>query len=588
MQPGQVPNSPSRPTGSSSRLGPRTQSISHQQLWWACFDGVVEQAKNILETYDLDVNKTNSKGQTCLWIACFQGHMPVVEFLLSLTDVRPVTESLFKLVSGVVLCCNVDKPCTELGKTPLYAACEMNRIDVVRYLLEETGASINMPTKFEESPLHIASFHGHDEIVQLLLASGAAINQCDTKKRTALNIASYLGNMSVVKILLQHDGVNTRLKDCFGQDPRDSAEDGGREEIVQILSKHRFENPTDEELELRLAEERISEKRAQIHAREERQDKREAIAKEKEKRERLEQRKAASVKKAERDASAERKRKQVAKAKREVQAEREKQMQVLVTAKQDINNKNSKEKPMKETDEQKVKDQAKEERLQHNSEKSKEILIVEKDVSVSSQPSSSTSTIEEQFKDVFSPKVLNAYLSLFAEYDIDNSGDIDSSELKALLEAAGKKVSLLEIGKLIEEVDNVDNGGNGDGMIDEFEFLRMLKDNQGPNVFAQVTKARASEASERRRNMAALKKQQTVTKLEMDKEKALRKKKQLEDEAERLRLANEQKAKQKVEWEERERKKLATQKEELDKEWAKPRFTQGGVVAYDGEESKND
>ena len=95
------------------------------------------------------------------------------------------------------------------------------------------------------------------------------------------------------------------------------------------------------------------------------------------------------------------------------------------------------------------------------------------------QKCSTPKTILEEFRGVFNIKVLTAYRNLFAEYDIDNSGQIDGHELQALLEAAGKKVNALEIGKLIQQVDSVENGGNGDGVVSEREFLTMLRDNRG-------------------------------------------------------------------------------------------------------------
>ena len=225
--------SPSRPTpnhrSSKPNPSPRTMNLSqqiHLPLWEASFDGNVQQVQHILRQKDPDINQTNQKGQSCLWIACFQGHLEVVDYLMSVTEIRKVTESLFKLVDNTVPCCEVDTPDKELGKTPLYVACEMNRIQVVQYLLEETDASVNIPNKMGESPLHIASFHGYNDIVKLLLSNKCAVNRCgEKKKRTALNIASYLGHKIVVEQLLQHPYINTRLKDCFGFDPLASAID---------------------------------------------------------------------------------------------------------------------------------------------------------------------------------------------------------------------------------------------------------------------------------------------------------------------------------------------------------------------------
>ena len=190
------------------------------------------------------------------------------------------------------------------------------------------------------------------------------------------------------------------------------------------------------------------------------------------------------------------------------------------------------------------------------------------------QKCSTPKTILEEFRGVFNIKVLTAYRNLFAEYDIDNSGQIDGHELQALLEAAGKKVNALEIGKLIQQVDSVENGGNGDGVVSEKEFLTMLRDNRGQN--------------DRRQTMKEKKIKHINDKFELDKDKQRRKNQQLESEAERLRIKNEQKMKQKREWEAAEKLKIQDQKSLLEKEWAKPRFAVGGVKIYDTNNNNDD
>ena len=174
--------------------------------------------------------------------------------------------------------------------------------------------------------------------------------------------------------------------------------------------------------------------------------------------------------------------------------------------------------------------------------------------------------ITAEFSSAFDPDTLDAYRGLFAEFDEDGSGDIDADELQALLEAAGKKVSAIEIRKLIAEVDAVENGGNGDGLISLSEFLRMLRDNKGPNIFAEATRMRANEVSQRRLQLEAAKRKKTTDKLEFDKQKQLRKNQQLGDESERLRQANEDKARQVAEYNQRELENTVAEEERVRRE----------------------
>jgi hypothetical protein len=174
--------------------------------------------------------------------------------------------------------------------------------------------------------------------------------------------------------------------------------------------------------------------------------------------------------------------------------------------------------------------------------------------------------INQEFSSAFDQYTLEAYRELFAEYDEDGSGNIDSEELQGLLEASGKKVSAIEIRKLIEEVDAIENGGNGDGLISEQEFLRMLRDNRGPNILSDVTRMRADSVQQRRLELEAQKLKKVEDKLNMDKQKQIRKTQQLANEAERLRLANEEKARQVAEYNQREYDKTTAEKERVARE----------------------
>ena len=610
-------NSPSRPI---SRAGvqnpsPRTQNIKQKvnaALWEACNTGLVQDVDTISKLYDPDVNYTNQKGQSCVWIACFEGHLEVVKYLTSLTEIRPVTESLFKLVDAQVPSCDVDKTCTECGKSPLYAACEMNRAEVVSYLLEQSGASVNQPTKAEESPLHIACFHGHEDVVKLLLNNKVDVNYHGAKKKqTALNIASYFGHVNVVAMLLQHADVDVVLKDCYGFDPMESAVDNGKNEVVNILKRYRENNPTEEDLAQTRKEEQAATEIAAAKAKEQAEkQQREDVAKRREA-EAIARRKVEAQKKlkqqAHMDAGKEgfKKRQANARAAPKVQFDEkaDEEKNNLSAAKEVEEKEQEKQEKQEKQEEQEEQTRRKDQEVEDDKEETTQTKIFGKTASVQPkekvQKKKKTSEgptkqrkkshiIQEEFGDVFGPfskKILNAYRKLFAEFDADNSGNIDGDELGMLLEAAGKKVSVLEIGKLIEEVDAVENGGNGDGVVSEFEFLRMLKNNRGPNVFAEVTRKRASDAKARREQLEAEKLTKTNEKLEADKEKKRRKTRKLDDDAERLRVANEQKMKQKAEWEERERQKNIAKKEELDREWSKPRFAVGGVTIYDNENS---
>ena len=499
---GSITAKPLRPSNVSSlKPSPRTQNISTQMnsaLWFSCYDGNLSEVQTILQQGCCEVNQTNQKGQSPFWIASFKGRLKIVQFLASLSEIRPITESFFKVVHDEVHYCDVNKTCKEVGKTPLYVACEMNHYCVIKYLLEETEANINTPTKQEESPLFIACYNGFENIVQLLLKHGALVNQHGpNKKRTPLNMACYLGKVNIVQILLEHPYIDTYIKDLFQCDAMDSAIDNSHDQIVDLLKTSRLNHPTGEEDYKKQGEQNQHET-------------------------------------------------------------------------DQYNENNDHEADGKLDGEQNI--------FEPEEVPSQTTTDNQQNKRTTLQKCSTPKTILEEFRGVFNIKVLTAYRNLFAEYDIDNSGQIDGHELQALLEAAGKKVNALEIGKLIQQVDSVENGGNGDGVVSEREFLTMLRDNR----------KRAHRAADRRQTMKEKKIKHINDKFELDKDKQRRKNQQLESEAERLRIKNEQKMKQKREWEAAEKLKIQDQKSLLEKEWAKPRFAVGGVKIYDTNNNNDD
>ena len=86
------------------------------------------------------------------------------------------------------------------GDMPLHHACMDDNVKVAGYLIEK-GADVN--PKDSHSPLQIASYRGHLDMVEFLLSKGANPNHKDPKGQTAFLIACYQGNLPVVKVLLE-------------------------------------------------------------------------------------------------------------------------------------------------------------------------------------------------------------------------------------------------------------------------------------------------------------------------------------------------------------------------------------------------
>ncbi len=77
------------------------------------------------------------------------------------------------------------------------------------------GANINVRSGKDETPLHIAAWEGHEEIVKLLVKHGAKVNVVNRQGDTPLTLAT---NPAIVTYLLDH-GADVMAKNKAGQTP---------------------------------------------------------------------------------------------------------------------------------------------------------------------------------------------------------------------------------------------------------------------------------------------------------------------------------------------------------------------------------
>ncbi|XP_069594215.1 CARD- and ANK-domain containing inflammasome adapter protein-like [Ranitomeya imitator] len=178
------------------------------------FDAVMKGDLSLLESIlkNSDVNVVNSSGETLLHVAASNGHVPVIEFLLS---------------KGAKVDAKDKK-----RRTPLHRAAENGHVEAARVLLR-AGANIYSLDNDSHSPLHLAAQNNHHHLVKLflqeeeklyknrsnflhleaakdnsrlveiLLKNGANVDSTDEKKQTALYHAVSGGHQATVKVLLE-------------------------------------------------------------------------------------------------------------------------------------------------------------------------------------------------------------------------------------------------------------------------------------------------------------------------------------------------------------------------------------------------
>jgi len=91
--------------------------------------------------------------------------------------------------------------------TPLHIAARYGATDVVRLLID-AGADVNARGGDGSLPIHDAAFMGHLDTIRLLVERGAAINDREPRyNATPLGVARYAGHQDIVDYLAEQGGV---------------------------------------------------------------------------------------------------------------------------------------------------------------------------------------------------------------------------------------------------------------------------------------------------------------------------------------------------------------------------------------------
>lgn len=87
----------------------------------------------------------------------------------------------------------------------LLVAASFNRADVI-YMLAQRGFDVNAKSEdmLGRTAMHRAANSGAKDAIQALIDGGATINARDSQGRTPLELAEYSGHLEVVKLLRQH------------------------------------------------------------------------------------------------------------------------------------------------------------------------------------------------------------------------------------------------------------------------------------------------------------------------------------------------------------------------------------------------
>ncbi|GAB6033390.1 hypothetical protein CHUAL_013153 [Chamberlinius hualienensis] len=220
---------------------PLHEAVKHNHV------GVID----ILVQNGADLEFQNNSGFTPLITAAYYGHVEAIESLVSLGAVLHATDfegktaiywataqnqhdALMSLLDESPRSQDLVKRTDRYGNSPLHVATLKGYTVITRCLLD-LGAPIELRNDMEQTPMHLAAWHGRTKIVKdLLWRNKTVINYTDEDGNTPLHVASLVGNESVVKLLIEA-GASLDIRNSRMWTSLDCAASRGFVSIVKLL-----------------------------------------------------------------------------------------------------------------------------------------------------------------------------------------------------------------------------------------------------------------------------------------------------------------------------------------------------------------
>lgn len=172
----------------------KTKFINLFLLHKSTFSESEDIVQLLLTRKNIDIDQKDDKnGETAFHIACQNSSFEVARILMNHY-------------------CDLNVQSTNSGHTGLHFACENRNLKIINIILEQPRLMVDIKDNINfETPLHVASRRGFNEIVLLLLKKGFYINEISRCYMRPLHFACMNGNLSTVETLISFDPENINL-----------------------------------------------------------------------------------------------------------------------------------------------------------------------------------------------------------------------------------------------------------------------------------------------------------------------------------------------------------------------------------------
>ncbi|KAJ6476661.1 ankyrin repeat-containing domain protein [Mycena vitilis] len=128
-------------------------------------------------------------------------------------------------------------PCWPPCASPIWVAAAANLLGISRYLLDRGTSLTDERSEGYTTPLAVAAYYGHLQMVQLMINHGAEVNAEGGRYGTALQAASCVGQVDAVGLLIA-SGANINLPGGEYGAALHAASYEGHRNIVELLIRH--------------------------------------------------------------------------------------------------------------------------------------------------------------------------------------------------------------------------------------------------------------------------------------------------------------------------------------------------------------